>query len=401
MLIKKNKDLKTEIIVGVGNWEMLQAASKAKADAVYFGITGINMRNFAKNFQITELKKVVDFCHKNNMKAYLTLNTIVYENELKKVEKIIIESKKANLDALIVSDFAIIQIAKKYNVAFHISTQMSISNSISAKFFENLGAERIVVARETSFKDILEIKKKTNVEIELFIHGAMCFSISGRCYLSLFLHEKSANRGECTMPCRRKWYVEGEKDKPVEIYKNTIMSAKDLNTLNIIDKLLENKFRFFKIEGRTKTPDYVYLVVKTYKKAINLWKQNKLNKKAKENLNKELNKIYNRGQSSGFYNNIPNYKDIHTANSNERTQKRIFVGIIDESFRKINVFGIKIQTEIKIGDLIEIEGKKTFVRTKIISIQKNKKDVISANKGDVGIKINERVRVKDKVFLMK
>jgi putative protease len=218
------------------------------------------------------------------MKAYLTLNTLIYENELNKVETIIKSAKKSKIDAIIAFDFAIIQLCKKHKVKFHISTQMSIANSLSAKVFQKLGAERIVLARECSFKDLLDIKKKTKVQMELFIHGAMCFSLSGRCYLSLFLHNKSANRGECTQPCRRKWILEGfedEKNKPVEIYENTIMSSKDLCVMPFFDKLLDAKFKYFKIEGRTKPPEYIYTVTKAYKTAVELWKKKKLTENAK------------------------------------------------------------------------------------------------------------------------
>lgn len=404
---RKNKETKKspEIIAGVGNWEMLQAAAKANADAVYFGIVGLNMRNFAKNFELSELKKVVDFCHKNKMRAYLTLNTIVYEQELQKVEKIITDAKKSKIDAIIVFDFAAIELCKKHKVKFHISTQMSISNSVSAKFFEKLGAERIVLARECSFKDLQEIKKKTKTEIELFIHGAMCFSVSGRCYLSLFLHDKSANRGECTQPCRRILILEGfkkENEKPVEIYENTIMSSKDLCTITFFDKLLDAGFKYFKIEGRTKTPEYIYTVTKTYKTAIELWKNKKLSENAKTKLINELKTVFNRGFTDGFYFDIPNYKDVCTEQQNKKTDTKIFLGDVDEVFKKLNVFGIlHLQHKVSVSDLIQIEGKNTFIRTKVLSLHKNKKSVNSANKGDIGIKIKELPKVKDKVFLIK
>lgn len=384
---------------------MLQAAAKAKADAVYFGIVGLNMRNFAKNFELSELKKVVDFCHKNKIKAYLTLNTIIYDNELEKVEQIIKEAKKAKIDAIIAFDFSAIILCKKHKVKFHVSTQMSIGNSLSAKFFEKLGAERIVLARECSFSDLVKIKKKTRVQMELFVHGAMCFSLSGRCYLSLFIHGKSANRGECTQPCRRRWILEGnekENEKPMEIYDNIIMSSKDLCVMPFFDKLLDSGFKYFKIEGRTKTPEYVYTVTKAYKDAIELWKKKKLTENAKAKLTKELGTVFNRGFTDGFYFDVPNYKDIATERESKRTKKKIYLGQVDEYFKKIKVLGIlHLQSTVQKGDILQIEGKNTFVLTKAISLQKDKKNVLKASKGDVGIKVAKDVKVNDKVYVIK
>jgi len=224
---------KPELMSPVGNWEMLKAAVDAGADAVYFGIKNLNMRVNAKNFTVDDLKKITEFCHKNNVKTYLTLNIIVYENELKDVEVVLKAAKQANIDMIICWDLSVIKKAKESGLEVCISTQASISNSSSANFYKELGAKRIVLARECTLDQIKEIRSKINLEIETFIHGAMCISISGRCFLSHHLFNKSANRGECMQPCRRKYliYDKEESGNSMLLGEDYVMSAKDLCTI--------------------------------------------------------------------------------------------------------------------------------------------------------------------------
>ena len=191
---------KPELLAPIQDYTSLSAAIKNGADAVFFGIKGFNMRAGAKNFTIDDLSKISKIAHKNKIKTYLAINTIVFEEEMKKIEKILQTVKKAKIDAIICWDFAIIQMAKKLKIETHISTQASIANSKTAEFYRKLGAKRVVLARECSLEQIKEIKKNSKVEIEIFIHGAMCVSISGRCFLSQFLYGKSANCGQCQQP---------------------------------------------------------------------------------------------------------------------------------------------------------------------------------------------------------
>ena len=205
---------KPELMSPAGDFTSLKAAIQAGADAVYFGIKGLNMRAGANNFLLSDLKKIASLCHKNNVKAYLALNTIIYENELKIINNILKKAREADIDAIICWDFAIIQEAKKLNIPIFISTQMSIANSESIRFFNELGIKRVVLARECSLDDIKAIRKEfPDIEIEVFCHGAMCVSVSGRCFLSQFQYNRSANRGECIQPCRRRYRIQDPEEE--------------------------------------------------------------------------------------------------------------------------------------------------------------------------------------------
>jgi len=392
---------KIDVLVGVGSKESLQAAIKAKADAVYFGVNDFNLRAFAKNFEVSELKKIVSLCHKNKLKSYLTLNSIVYDTELEKIKKIVFEAKKAEIDGIICSDLGVIEIVKANKIPIHVSTQMSVSNSLSAnKLKEFFGIDRVVLARELSLEKIKEFKKKSAVDFEVFCHGSMCISISGRCFLSLYCFDKSANKGECTQVCRRTFYMK-ESDKELDVVGNTIFSSKDLCTIEFLDKIADLKPKAIKIEGRTKPAEYVYVAAKVYKSALNDISKGKFTEKKKKEYLEELKKVYNRGFTSGFYFYTPGKESIHEKDKSLETEKKIYLGNASNFYAKINVFELKLQTELKKGDTIQVEGTSTFFRQKVSSIQIDGKSIQKANKGSkVGLKVNERVRIKDKVFII-
>ncbi|MDD4983657.1 MAG: U32 family peptidase [Candidatus ainarchaeum sp.] len=393
---------KIEILVGVGSWESLNAAAQAKADAVYLGLKDFNLRAFAKNFELSELKKIVDFCHKNKMKVYLALNSIVYDNELGKVGKILTEAKKAKIDAIICSDLAVMKLAKARGLPIHVSTQMSISNSLAAQQLEKMfGTERIVLARELSLEKIKEFKKKTKVGIEVFCHGSMCISISGRCFLSLNCFDKSANKGECTQVCRRTFYMK-ECEESLDVVGNTIFSSKDLCTIEFLDKIVGLGPVALKIEGRTKPAEYVYVVTKVYKSALKDIAEKKFTEKKKKAYLKELETVYNRGFTSGFYFSTPGKESIHTQDASLETESKIYLGNVSNYYAKIGVGELKLQNEAKVGDELQAEGKTTFFRQKVSSIQKDGKNIKVGKKGEkVGFKLKDRVRIKDKLFLIK
>lgn len=269
-----------ELIAPAGNWPMLRAAIKAKADAAYFGVKQLNMRMTANNFELSELKKVIAECHKNKLKAYLTLNTIIYDNEIEKLKKILTEAKKAKIDAVIAWDFSVLKEANKLKIPIHLSTQASVSNYESAEYYyKKFKVESITLARELSLEQVKEIIKKIKqnklkLKIETFIHGAMCVSISGRCFLSQHLFNKSANRGECLQPCRRKYIIYEPEDKyKLALGEDYIMSPKDLCALPFIDQLIEAKIDAFKIEGRNRSPEYVKTAIECYREAIDAVKK--------------------------------------------------------------------------------------------------------------------------------
>ncbi len=259
-----------ELISPVQDFVSLTAAIDAGADAVYFGLKEFSMRAKAKNFNLKELKKAVEICHKNNVKAYLTLNTIVYENELEQIKIILKKAKEAKIDAVHAWDMAVVKEALKLKISVHLSTQASVSNSEAASFYKKMGVSRVILARECSLKQIKEIKKKVkDLEVEVFVHGAMCVSVSGRCFMSHFLFGKSANRGECIQPCRRKYVVYEPEDKyKLALGEDYVMSPKDLCALPFIDKLISAGVDAFKIEGRNRSPEYVKVVTEVYREAI-------------------------------------------------------------------------------------------------------------------------------------
>jgi len=384
-----------ELLAPCHNSATLKAALDAKADAVYFGITSLNMRVNAKNFKLSDLKKVVQKCHERKAKAYLALNSIIYENELSKAENIIKEAKKAGVDAVIIQDLSLIPILKKYNLKFHVSTQASVSNSESANVYKKLGASRVILAREVSLKDLKRLVKNSKIDVEVFIHGAMCASISGRCFLSGAIYTKSANRGECMQPCRQEWTV---KNKYGElIYDNErFMNAKDLCTIEFLDKIIKTGVKSLKIEGRMKDANYVSTVVKVYRQAIDNYDK----KKVKMWL-KDLRSVYNRGFSTGFYLAKPSGKDIeYEKEGSTSSVKKIPVGVVKNYYPKIMVAELYLNhSSIKLDDQLIIQGKTTFLKQKVESMEINKKAVKKANKGQrVAVKIGGIARRNDLVF---
>ncbi|MFA5174535.1 MAG: U32 family peptidase [Candidatus Pacearchaeota archaeon] len=375
--------MKPELLAPAGDWECLITAIKAGADAVYLGLQDFNMRARSKNFKLSDMSRIRQICDKNNVKIYLTLNTIIYDNEIKKAEKLI---KKAGsyIDAIICSDIVIMLLCKKYEIPFHVSTQCSISNSKTAEFYKNLGAERIVLARELNIKQIKQISKI--IPTEIFIHGAMCVSVSGRCFLSQHLYNESANRGRCIQPCRRFYNVKDEQGKELKVSNHHIFSAKDLCTLPFIEELKKAGITAFKIEGRSREPEYVNTVVRIYRKALD----KKLTKEEIKQGIEELNQVYTKGFSSGFYLGTPTSDDFSDVEHSKAKQSKQFIGKIQHYYKEIGVGLLKLNSgNLKLGDEIYIIGKTTgIIKHKISSMQINHKEIIEVKKGkEVGIQL--------------
>ena len=386
---------KYELLAPAGDFSMLSAAVNAGANAVYFGLQDYSMRAAARNFTIKDLDKVREICKKRNVKMYLTLNTIIYNNEIKDIEKII-KKVKDRIDAVICWDFAVIGLCKKYNIPFFISTQASVSNLVSAKFYKNLGAKRIILARELNLKQIKEISKI--IEIECFVHGAMCVSVSGRCFTSQFLFNKSANRGECLHPCRRAYTVKDSEGNELEVVNNKIFSAKDLCTLPFIEEMKKAGIKAFKIEGRNRDARYVDTVVRIYRKALD----RKLTKEELRQSMDELKEIYNKGYSSGFYLKMPTSDDFSAVEDNSSRKKKHFVGKVVHYFTDSGTAKIKLVSELKLGDEIVVIGNYTgFQKSKIESMEKNNKPIKRAYKGDeINLKLPP-VKKNDDVYAIK
>ena len=400
-----------ELIAPAGDLASLRAAIQAKADAVYFGVKELNMRAAAKNFELKQLPKIVKLCHDNKIKAYLTLNTIIYSKELERVKTILKKAKQAKVDAVIAWDFAVIQEAKKLKIPIHLSTQASVSNFESANFYKKLGIKRIVLARELSLKQIKEIKNKSKIKIETFIHGSMCVSVSGRCFLSQEIFKKSANRGECLQPCRREYLIKDiDREYQLKIGNQYILSPKDICILPFIEKLIL-VIDAFKIEGRHRSPEYVKTVTGCYRKAIDFYLENKNKKdfkkqfeKLKKELIKKLKTVYNRDFSQGFYLKSPTADDFTDVYGSRATETKEYLGYVKKFYKKIKVAEVKIQNRgIKINDNLLVIGPTTgVINQKVSSMELNHKKITKAEKGkNIAIKFSAVVRANDKIFLTK
>ncbi len=393
---------KPELMAPAGDWTMLNSAVKNGADAIYFGIDQLNMRAKAKNFVIDDLKEIVKFCNENNVKTYLTINTILYEEEIKELDQIIPAAKEAGITMIICWDLAVVEKCNEYEMPFAVSTQASISNSLSANFYKKLGAKRIVLARECNLEEIKKIRANTDLEIEAFIHGAMCIAISGRCFMSHHLFGKSANRGECIQPCRREYeVVDHQIDESMILGEDYVMSPKDLCSIEYIDKLIESGIDSFKIEGRKRSPEYAAKVVSVYRKAIDLYFENKLTDEIKKEMLEELDKVYNRGFSAGFYFDVPSANEYTEIYGSLAKTRKEYVGKVINYFRKSNIAHIKIESgKITNEDEILIIGQTTgVVELKPNKLIKDEVEIQEAIRGEeITFYSEEIVRPKDLVY---
>ena len=395
---KTKKDNKYELLAPAGGFSQLVAAVKAGADAVYFGLKDFSMRVNAKNFELKDLKKINEICGKK-VKKYLTMNIIIYDDELKKIDRVM-EKIKGKVNAIICWDLSVIRLCKKHKIPFHISTQASIANSEAAQFYKDLGAERIVLARELSLKQIKSIHKNVDIDIEAFCHGAMCVAISGRCFMSQDLYGRSANRGMCTQVCRRSYELTDSEGRKLKLEGNTVMSAKDLCTLPFIEELKKAGITSFKIEGRSRDPRYVDMVVRTYRKALD----KKLTPEEIESSLEDLNSVYTKGLSSGFYKGVPTNDDFSNVEHSIATKKKSFVGKIIHYYSKASVGEVLIQSSnLKIGDSVSVIGNTTGIENfNIESMEIDGKKIKHTKKGDiVGIQFPVRVRKNDEVYVVR
>ena len=366
-----------ELLAPVQDWNVLYAVA-GLSDSVYFGIQTLNMRAKAKNFLRKDFRNITEFCHTQEPRqnVYLCTNILIYDSELKELEDIICEAKDAEIDAIIVHDLAAIKIAKKHNMKFHISTQANISNIETARFYEDFGAERIILARELSLKQIGVIKNQLRkTEIECFIHGAMCTSISGRCYFSATIcnnEEYSANRGNCIQPCRREWRVIDDENNEFIYDGHLFLNAKDLCMIEYIPELIEARIDALKIEGRMKDPVYVKTVAECYREAIDSYFEGTYTKEKVKNWLKRLSSVYNRGFHTGFYFSRPTIDDIELEKrGNVSPYKKQYLGKIiayDNKSKSANVLMESPQLILRVSDEIIISGPNSYHIEKIKKI---------------------------------
>ncbi|WP_457638671.1 peptidase U32 family protein [Persephonella sp.] len=394
-------DKKPEILAPVGHYEGLAAVIKAGADAIYMGVGKINQRALKTTFTMEDVKEIRKITQDAGVRQYIVLNSIVFEDDLPYINETLHQLKEIGVDAVIGWDMAVLSRSIELGIETHLSTMASVSNSQAAKFYERMGIKRVVPAREVKLEGLLDIKRKTNLEVEIFIHGAMCMAVSGRCFLSHDVFEKSGNRGECYQVCRHEFDVKiVSKNTGTEFFLGSdyVLSARDLVTINFVDRLMWADS--WKIEGRNKNADYAYMVTSAYREARDRILNGEWNTKGWKDLWDRLERVYHREWDSGFYFG----EGLFGVNKSIAKEKKLYVGEIIKFYPRISVAELKvIDHPVSIGDTIHIIGKKTgVVRQKVSSMQVEKKPVQTAERGMVvGLKTEEKVRVGDKVYLIK
>jgi len=408
-MLKRNN---IELLAPVGSYESLMAAIQAGANAIYFGIEQLNMRaRSSANFTKEDLPKIVSIAKERNLKTYLTVNTVIYNHELIQMRQIVDLAKEHDVTAIIVSDQSVLDYARKIGVEVHLSTQLNISNIDSLRFYSNF-ADVVVLARELNLEQVAEMAKAIELEdmrgpsgelikIEMFIHGALCMAISGKCYLSLHEHNHSANRGDCLQVCRRS-YVATDKERgaELEIDNEYIMSPKDLSTIHFLNKLLDAGVSVLKIEGRARSPEYVKTVTSCYNEAIEAYLENDFSADKIEVWKTRLSSVFNRGFWDGYYlgQRLGEWSAVY---GSEATKKKTYVGKVTNYFDKIGVAEFLLETgELAVGDEILIIGPTTGVlETEVEEMRVDLKNVDKSIKGErCSIPVNSLVRRSDKLY---
>jgi putative protease len=403
-----------EIMAPVGSYESLMAAIQGGANSVYFGIGKLNMRSkSSKNFTLDDLKEIATICKQHNIRSYITLNTVIFDQELDEMKAIVDAAKANGISAIIAADQSVIHYAFSQKMEIHMSTQSNITNIEAVKSY-SLFADVMVTARELNLNQVRAITEAIEqeqikgpsgnlVQIEIFAHGALCMAVSGKCYLSLDLMNSSANRGACLQPCRRGYDVK-DRDSGLEMHVDNeyIMSPKDLKTLDFLDKILLAGVRVLKIEGRGRSPEYVKKVTRVYRQAATAYFEGHFTQENIEKWNTELESVYNRGFWDGYYlgRKMGEWADRY---GSQATRKKVYLGKITNYFAKLNVAELQIDTnELRIGDEINIVGPTTGVyedtiaelRLDLIAVEK-------AGKGNaISFKTKELVRRGDLVYKM-
>lgn len=401
-----------ELLAPVGSYESLISAINAGANAIYFGVENLNMRSRSSlNFTIKDLSEISRLCKESNIRSYITLNTVMYDEDMPLIKKIIDSAKENGIDAIIATDLSVISYARLRSMTVHISTQLSVSNIEAVKFYSSF-ADAMVLARELSLDQIssiiCEIEKQNIcgpsgnlVAIEVFIHGALCMAISGKCFLSQHMHKASANRGECYQTCRREYKVFDDQNNELLLDNQYIMSPKDLCTIAFLDKIVNAGVKLLKIEGRGRSPEYVLTVVRTYREALNLISNNQFNSVAKIDLENKLKTVYNRGFWDGHYLGKMMHDWNTDVHGSKATTKKLYVAKCIKFFNKISVGEFLVESgQLSVDDNILIIGPTTgTVEMKITELRENNISVQSVFKGAVfSMLVNNTVRSSDKIY---
>jgi len=397
----------------VGSWESLQAALQGGANAVYFGVGKLNMRSrSAANFTADDLPRIVQTCREAGVRTYLTVNTIIYNSEIDEMHRLLEAAKAAGVSAIIASDMAVISYANRIGVEVHISTQCNVSNIEAVRWYSQF-ADVIVTARELPLSQVAEITrfiesedirgpKGELVQVEVFAHGALCMSISGKCYLSLDNYNYSANRGACLQLCRRGYIVKDkESDLELEIDNEYIMSPKDLCTIGFLDKIVKAGVRVLKIEGRGRSADYVRTVTECYREAVESIADGSYSKEKIDGWMERLSTVFNRGFWDGYYlgRRMGEWSERY---GSQATENKVYLGLVKNYFNRINVAEVQLQTAetLHVGDEVIVIGETTGVyRTTLQELRLDRDPVPEVHQGDrFSFATSEPLRRGDKVY---
>ena len=393
-----------EVMAPVGSYESLYAALQGGADSVYFGVEGLNMRaRSSANFTLEDLKNIVSVCSEKGVKTYLTVNTVIYNQELEKMRQVIDCAGEAGVTAIIASDLAAILYARSVGVEVHISTQCNVTNFEVVRFFAQY-ADVIVLAREVVLEQVMEIHRRIVgedlrgpngglIKIEMFAHGALCMAVSGKCYLSLHEKNASANRGACNQICRRAYTVKDrENEVELDIENEYIMSPKDLCTIGFINKMIDAGVRVFKIEGRARSAEYVRTVCECYNEAINAYLDDTYSADKIRIWKKRLATVFNRGFWNGYYlgQRLGEWSEVY---GSKATKKKILLGKVTNYFTNLQVAEFKLESfDLKVGDEILIQMKVPEIRVDLQPVEKVEKGILFS------VQVPGKIRRGDKLY---
>ena len=395
-----------------GSWESMMAGIKAGANSIYFGVEQLNMRaRQTNNFTVDDLPEVARVCKEHNVKSYITLNTIIYDHDISLMRRIIDQAKEAGITAVIASDLAVMNYCRKKGMELHISTQSNITNIETVELYADY-ADVVVMARELTLKQVGDIVKTIHrnqitgpsgnlVQVEIFAHGALCMAVSGKCYLSLHSHNASANRGACIQNCRREYVVTDEEGIELKIDNEYIMSAKDLCTIDFLDKIIDAGVSVLKIEGRGRAADYVYTTTQCYREAVDAIENDTYTPDKIEDWKERLSSVYNRGFWDGYYlgRKMGEWSNQY---GSVATQKKLYIGKGVKYFERVGVGEFVLEShDVKVGDKLIVTGPTTgYVETTVEEIRLGSgTSVDKAIKGNtVASRIPEKIRPSDKLY---
>ena len=405
-----------ELLAPAGNFISLRAVLENGADAVYFGLDEYNMRANARNFSLDDLAKISKIASDYNAKTYLCTNIILKESQIIELKNNLEKISSSEIDGLILSDIGLIEDTASHGLEAHISVQENVTNSFTLKTLHKLGAKRAILSRELSIGEIADITSKSPIETEIFIHGAMCMAISGRCFLSYGLYQRSANCGDCLQPCRKNWTLTFEESQNDAVfntsdvldesfvishsfddsYRTNFFSPKDMCMIEHIPELIKTGVSSFKIEGRARSPDYGAMVTGIYREAIDSYLNNPDDYKVNPEWIEELKSVFNRGFDTGFYFDTP----FETSETNQSKYIKKDIGQVVNFYNKVSVAELRVWDDLKIGDKIMIQGETTGSVTHIVeSMQVDGADVDNVSRdSNVGVLMPSKVRKNDFVY---